>query len=164
VTIWLPVSLASVLLVQSVASPPSPSRPDFAGTWRLDPSRSESAASSDSAEPRFVEITQSDRDVTIDTTQGARHNRTVHPLVATPSAPFSIEGAGGRAYWQGASLVTEGTRLVQGQTVAARETRTLNPDGTEMTVEVVVIVQHGYEFRGARNYGTGRDVYTKVVK
>ena len=33
-----------------------------------------------------------------------------------------------------------------------------------MTVEVVVIVQHGYQFRGARNYGIGKDVYTKVAK
>ena len=53
---------------------------------------------------------------------------------------------------------------MQGQTVASRETRRLNRDLSEMTVEVMVIVQHGYEFRGAKNYGTGKDVYTRVTK
>jgi hypothetical protein len=33
-----------------------------------------------------------------------------------------------------------------------------------MTVDVVVIVQHGYSVRGAKNYGVGRDVYTRVAR
>ncbi len=162
-SIWLPVSLASALFLQAAAAP-SDSRSAFSGTWRLDASRSESAASNDSAEPLFIEITQTDRELTIVTTQGARHNRVVHGFVASPATPFSIDGSAGRAYWDGTALVTEGTRLVQGQTVASRETRRLNRDQSEMTVEVMVIVQHGYEFRGAKNYGTGRDVYTRVTK
>ena len=162
-TIWLPVSLASALLLQAVA-PTSGTRPSFSGTWKLDPARSESAASSDSAEPLTIEITQTDRELTVDTTQGDRHNRVVHGFVASPAAPFSIDGSAGRAYWDGLALVTEGTRLVQGQTVATRETRRLNADQSEMTVDVVVIVQHGYGVRGAKNYGVGRDVYTRVAK
>jgi hypothetical protein len=43
-----------------------------------------------------------------------------------------------------------------------RETRTLSPDGNEMFVDLVVIVQHGYAVRGGKNYGIGRDVYTRV--
>ena len=159
--IWLPVSLASALMLQAAAPPSSP-RSAFAGTWRLDASRSESAASNDSVEPVIVEISQTDRDLTIVTTQGERHNRLVHGFVASPAAPYSIDGSAGRAYWDGLALVTEGTRLVQGQTVATRETRRLNADQSEMTVEVVVIVQHGYGGRGARNYGVGKDVYTRV--
>ena len=162
-TIWLLVSLASGLLLQAAAAP-TDSRPSFSGTWRLDAGRSESAASNDSAEPVLVEIIQTDRELTVVTTQGARHNRVVHTFVASPAAPFSIDGSTGRAYWEGVALVTEGTRLVQGQTVATRETRRLNRDLSEMTVEVMVIVQHGYEFRGAKNYGTGKDVYTRVTK
>jgi hypothetical protein len=162
VLFWLPVSLAWLMLQASAA--PTESRPTFSGTWRLDAARSESAASNDSAEPILVEITQTDLDLTVVTTQGARRNRVVHVFVASPAAPFSIDGSAGRAYWEGVALVTEGTRLVQGQTVASRETRRLSRDHSEMTVEVMVIVQHGYEFRGAKNYGTGRDVYTRVVK
>jgi hypothetical protein len=162
VTIWLPVSLAGLLL--QAPSPPTDSHPSFSGTWRLDPARSESAATNDSTEPLLVEITQTARDLTVVTTQGPRRNRVVHVFTASPSAPFSIDGSAGRAYWDGVALVTEGTRLVQGQTVATRETRRLNRDRSEMTVEVMVIVQHGYEFRGAKNYGVGKDVYTRVTK
>jgi hypothetical protein len=161
VTIWLPVSLASLLVLQPGASG-SDSRPTFSGTWRMDPGRSASAASNDSIEPLLLEITQTDRELTIVTTQGERHNKVVHTFVANPTTPFSVDGSAGRAYWEGTALVTEGTRLVQGQTVASRETRRLNADRSEMIVDLVVIVQHGYEFRGARNYGTGRDVYGRV--
>lgn len=160
-SIWLPVSLASALLLQPAATPtPDPVAP-FEGAWRLDATRSESAAHNDSAEPLVVEITRAERDLVIVTRQGPRQQRAVHGFTANAATPFSIDGAGGRAYLNGASLVTEGTRLVQGQTVATRETRTLNAQGTEMTVDVVVMVQHGYELRGGRNYGIGRDVYTR---
>lgn len=160
-TIWLPVSLAWLLL--QVPAAPTNADPTFSGTWRLDPERSESAAASDSVEPVLVEITQTERDLTVVTTQGSRRNRVVHTFVGAPTAPFSVDGSAGRAYWEGSALVTEGTRLVQGQTVATRETRRLNRDLSEMTVEVMVIVQHGYAFRGAKNYGVGQDVYKRVA-
>jgi hypothetical protein len=160
VNVWLPVSLAS-LLVASAASLDSQTHPQFSGTWRLDPARSESAAE-DTPGQLTVQITQTEQDVTFVTSKGAQQNRTVHKFVATPTAPFAIDGSAARAYWSGASLVTEGTRLIQGQTVASRETRTLSADGAEMTVDVVVIVEHGYQTRGGRNYGMGRDVYTRV--
>ena len=158
---WLPVSLASLLFL-SPASLGSQTHPQFSGTWRLDPSRSESAA--DDAQPGqlLVQITQTDQDVTFVTTKGAQQNKTVHRFVAAPTAPFAIDGSAARAYWSGAALVTEGTRLIQGQTVASRETRTLSADGAEMIVDVVVIVEHGYQTRGGRNYGMGRDVYMRV--
>ena len=158
--VWLPVSLASLLVV-SAASLDSQTHPQFSGTWRLDPTRSESAAE-DAPGQLTVQITQTDQEVTFVTSKGAQQNRTVHKFVATPTAPFAIDGSAARAYWSGASLVTEGTRLIQGQTVASRETRTLSADGAEMTVDVVVIVEHGYQTRGGRNYGMGRDVYMRV--
>ena len=158
--VWLPVSLASLLVV-SAASLDSQTHPQFSGTWRRDPTRSESAAE-DAPGQLTVQITQTDQEVTFVTSKGAQQNRTVHKFVATPTAPFAIDGSAARAYWSGASLVTEGTRLIQGQTVASRETRTLSADGAEMIVDVVVIVEHGYQTRGGRNYGMGRDVYTRV--
>jgi hypothetical protein len=30
-----------------------------------------------------------------------------------------------------------------------------------MTVESLIIVQHGYSFGGTRNYGTAKDVFTR---
>ena len=161
--VWLPVSLAS-LLVLPAATLSSQNHPQFSGSWRLDPERSESAAEDNTPGPVIVNITQTEQDITIVTTRAALQNRTVHRFVATPTTPFAIDGATARAYWNGAALVTEGTRLIQGQTVATRETRTLSPDTNEMIVDVVVIVQHGYQTRGGRNYGMGRDVYTRVTQ
>jgi hypothetical protein len=163
VNLWLPVSLASLLILPAT-SLSSQNHPQFSGSWRLDPERSESAAEDNTPGAVIVNITQTEQDLTIVTTKAAVQNRTVHRFVATPTAPFAIDGATARAYWNGAALVTEGTRLVQGQTVATRETRTLSADGNEMMVEVVVIVQHGYQTRGGRNYGMGRDVYTRVIQ
>jgi hypothetical protein len=159
---WLPVSLASLLFLPATTLS-FQAHPQFAGTWRLDPERSESAAEDPAGGPVTVEITQTDKGFTIVTNKGGQQFKATYGLVATPAAPFAVDGTGSRAYWSGAALVTEGTRLVQGQTVAARETRTLAADGKEMVVEVVVIVQHGYQTRGGRNYGMGRDVYTRVV-
>ena len=31
-----------------------------------------------------------------------------------------------------------------------------------MTVETMVIVQHGYSMPGAKNYGTSKDVFTRA--
>lgn len=162
---WLPVSLASALFLQAAAAPATHrDRPSFDGAWRLDQSRSESAANGGVTGNVEVEITQGDREVTIVTMRDGRRGQTVHPVVDNPATPYAVDGTTGRAYWNGEALITEGTRLVQGQTVATRETRTLNGDGSEMLVEVVVIVQHGYQFRGARNYGIGKDVYTRVAR
>lgn len=159
-TAGLLVSLAALLLWQA-AAPPTAHRPTFAGTWQLDASRSESAADGD-LDPRVVEIAQTDRELTIATSQGTRRSQASYVFTSGPPAPYGVDGSAGRASWNGLALITEGTRLVQGQTVATRETRTLSADGAEMVVEVVVIVQHGYQIRGGRNYGIGKDVYTRV--
>jgi hypothetical protein len=76
-----------------------------------------------------------------------------------------VIGAGTRrAYWDGLKLVTEGAGNVQGQTVSVREARTLNASRTEMTIESTVTVQHGYTFRGAKNYATAKDIYTRTAR
>ena len=158
---WLPVSLASLLILPATSFP-FQAHPQFAGTWRLDPDRSESAAEELTPGPVTVDITQTEKEFTVVTNKGGQQYKASYGFVATPATPLAVDGTGSRAYWNGAALVTEGTRLVQGQTVAARETRTLSSDGKEMLVEIVVIVQHGYQTRGGRNYGMGRDVYTRV--
>jgi hypothetical protein len=58
-------------------------------------------------------------------------------------------------------LVTEAVRDIQGQTVTTKETRRLNPDGNEMLVETMLVVQHGYSLRGTPNYGTGKDIFVR---
>lgn len=106
--------------------------------------------------------------MTIETRRGTGHTTVRYPLGPATALPeLAPEGSGprksGRAYWRGTSLVTEGTSTIQGQTVSIRETRTLDGAGAEMTLETLLVVQHGYTLKGAQNYGAAKDVYRKTV-
>jgi len=153
------VAAAALALAASFAQ----SKPNFSGTWTMDRERSESPNQSDSFEaPTFV-ISQTDTDVTIETRRGTATSQVRYVLAPTEAAdPSGARGSNSRAYWNGASLVTESNRTVPGQTVSVRETRSLDASGAEMTVETLLVVQHGYSFKGGQNYGAAKDVYRKV--
>ncbi|MGH9385037.1 MAG: hypothetical protein ACRD2N_12200 [Vicinamibacterales bacterium] len=154
-TSLLPAFLAATLAIGQASSVPL--KPDFTGTWALDRGRS---ASTNPGER--LDIKQTDNEIVVEMTRDGKPSTRTYPIdpSARPSTGVSADGSS-RAYWVGAKLVTEGLGTVQGQTVSTRETLALNPAGTEMTVERLVVVQHGYSFRGARNYGTAKDVYTR---
>jgi hypothetical protein len=161
---------AAVLVAVVLASPrPLPQAlPDFSGTWTIDRERSESPHQGDAFTPPTFVITQTSTDITIETRRGTARSAVRYPIgpatapLQTAPSPGHGEPAG-RAYWVGASLVTEGQNTIQGQTVSTRETRTLDATGTEMTLETLLVVQHGYTFKGAQNYGAAKDIYRKVV-
>ena len=138
-------------------------RPDFSGTWTMDRERSESLHQSTPIEPPTLVITQSDAELAIETRRSTSTTRSVYKILPKAAPGDPGPAAGSRAYWDADTLVTEGARTVQGQTVSVRETRTLNADRTEMTVQTLLVVQHGYSFRGAKNYGASKDVYRRVV-
>ena len=168
-------SVPAVAIVAAVLLSPLPatqSPPDFSGTWTIDRERSESPHQGSGFEPAVYVITQTASDITIETQRGTARTTVRYPIgpatAPQPPAPPSTAQASaprpaGRAYWSGASLVTDGTTTIQGQTVSVRETRTLDAAGAEMTVETLLVVQHGYTFKGAQNYGTAKDVYRKVT-
>ena len=85
-TAGLLVSLAALLFWQA-AAPPTAHRPAFSGTWQLDASRSESAADGD-LDPRVVEIAQTDRELTIATSQGTRRSQASYVFTSGPPAPY----------------------------------------------------------------------------
>ena len=64
------------------------------------------------------------------------------------------------AEWKGDRLETSAVLTVNGQAVTKAVSWTLDPSGREMTIESKLIVQHGYELRGA-NVGTAKDVFIK---
>jgi hypothetical protein len=137
--------------------------PDFSGTWTIDVERSESPHQGATFEPVTFVIAQTAEEVAIETRRRAGVSRAIYPLVSAAAAERLAKPTGGRAYWDGDSLVTEGNRVVQGQTVSVRETRSLDGSGTEMTVRTLLVVQHGYTFKGAQNYGAATDVYRRVA-
>jgi hypothetical protein len=157
----MPSLSSAVLAAVALTLPalPAQTRPDFSGTWTMDRERSESPHQGASFEPPTFVITQTDAEVTVETRLATARSEARYPIESTTAA----SRAGTRAYWDGASLVTEGTRNVQGKTVSVRETRTLDASGTEMILETLLVVQHGYTFKGAQNYGAARDVYRRVT-
>jgi hypothetical protein len=160
-TSFLPAAPAIVLALWIL--PTSQATPDFSGTWTMDLDRSESPHQGTAFEPVTYVIAQSPTEVVIETRRGSGVSRTTYPMLAAAAPDQSGKPGAARAYWDGATLVTEGTRVVQGQTVSLRETRSLDASGAEMTVRTLLVVQHGYTFKGAQNYGAATDVYRRTV-
>ena len=160
-TSLLPVAPAIVLALWIL--PASQATPDFSGTWTIDLARSESPHQGASFEPVTYVIAQSPTEVVIETRRGSGVSRASYPLLAAAAPDRTGKPGAARAFWEGTTLVTEGTRVVQGQTVSVRETRSLDASGAEMTVRTLLVVQHGYTFKGAQNYGAATDVYRRVV-
>jgi len=145
------ISLGSALTVRAQA------KPDFSGTWKMDPTRSESAAQKEPIGPVTVVIAQTADEVKIETTR----------VDGSSAVTYKIDGSETRVpegtaktHWDGATLVTEVERYVQGQAVTTKEVRKLAANGNEMLVNMTVIGQHGYS-ASTTNYGSGKDVYVR---
>ncbi len=156
----LALALASVLL-----QPAGTVVPNFSGTWTLDERRSDSANQERYVSPMIVVISQTDAwTLVVETRRGERVETMKFVIEPAPDTPGMIGAGTRRAYWDGPKLVTEGGGNVQGKTVSVRAVRTLNATATEMTVESMVAVQHGYTLRGAQTYAQVKDVFTRTVK
>jgi len=132
--------------------------PDFSGTWKMDPTRSESAAQKDPIGPVTIVIAQSRNELKIETTRMDGSSVVTYRL---DGSEVQIPGGTAKTHWDGARLVTEIERSVQGQAVTTKETRTLTAGGNEMLVEMTLVVQHGYS-ASTTNYGSGKDVYVRA--
>ena len=140
-------------LLQSVPA----AKPDFSGSWEMDRSRSQST------EAITLKITQSPTEITIETqTGGKTATRTFAFETSKHPASETISTGHKHASWDGTILVNEDVGEISGQTVSYRQLRYLNGAGTEMTVESVTIVQHGYSMQGAKNFRTAKDVFVRA--
>jgi hypothetical protein len=153
----LPAALVVVLLLPSALL--AQGKPDFSGTWAMDASRSESAVQNEPIGPVTLVITQTAQELKIETTRG---ERTTTSILKLDGSENRIASGTAKTHWDGTTLVTETVRDIQGKTVTTKESRRLNPAGTEILVETVLVVQHGYSLKGTPNYGAGKDVYTRV--
>jgi hypothetical protein len=125
--------------------------------------RSESPEQEPPVRSIVLEISQSDVALNVTANRDGKTTATSYPVDNTRTPAAGTVGAGTtRAYWEGRRLVAWRAGNVQGQTVSIKETYELNPDGSEMTVETTVEIQHGYTMKGAKNYATSRDVFTKT--
>jgi hypothetical protein len=111
-------------------------RPDFSGTWTRVPDKNEPVQRAGSS--HAIRQTATEIAVTIAGRNGpetsiyrldgsASTNQT-----QSPEGPLTVTGT---AKWDGASLVIETTRDIQGMTITTREVRTLDATGMEMTID-----------------------------
>jgi hypothetical protein len=150
------MAAAAILALSSTAS--AQNRPDFSGTWKLDPARSQSAVQNEPITTMTEVIAQTPTTITVDITRPDGHVVHTYKLDASDATP--LPGVG-KAHWDGAILVTEAVGDVNGQTVTTKVVRQLNEIG-EMIVETTLVVQHGYSLRGTPNYASGKDVFLRV--
>ena len=149
--------VASLTLAMGLWQAIPASRPDFSGSWAMDPSRSQSSESTS------LTITQSATAITIETQTGGKTTTRTFAFEASKHPASETISAGHKhASWDGTILVSEDVGEISGQTVSYRQLRYLNGPGTEMTVESVTIVQHGYSMQGGKNYKTTKDVYVRA--
>jgi hypothetical protein len=143
--------------------------PDFSGVWRMDPSRSESAHQAVPIGPVTLIIKQNADELSIETRRSEKHK----PAVSSETLTFGLHGSESsivgnsgvqikvKAHFDGTKLVTETAREIQGSAVTTMQVFSLDPSGKELTVHQTLTIQHGYQFPGAANTGTGKDVFIK---
>jgi hypothetical protein len=158
----LPAVLLASLAVLPSAGPQD--KPDFSGTWTMDAARSESPVQNEPIKAITVVIAQSSSEIVIDTTRDGRSQKVTY----RPGNPGSMTPISGRTgllgaiwYWQGDRLVTETLSDVNGMTMRTKGTYALQAGGAELTIESLLVVEHGYSIRGGRNYGTVTDVFKR---
>ena len=154
----------ALVVAAALLSQQAPSQPDVTGTWRMDPGRSGSPGQSVPVTKMTLVIVQTATEVRIESVSGAEP-----PIVSTyqmgarPNQPGELLGADTKlAYWDGNQLILERGGTISGQTVSMKQTLALDPARNELVLERLVIVQHGYSLRGAKNYATVKDVFTRA--
>jgi hypothetical protein len=158
------MSLIAIVLAAGLLTLQAPSQPDMTGTWKMDPTRSGSPGQAPPVSEMTLTILQTASDVRIESVSGAEKPIvSTYPLGARPKQPAELLGADARlAYWDGNRLVLERGGTISGQTVSMKQSLTFDPARKELILERMVIVQHGYTLRGAKNYASVKDVFTRV--
>jgi hypothetical protein len=158
--------LLLVLIAATLASQSPVDRANFTGTWKMIAERSDSPSQTPPVTEMMFVIEQGASHIRLDmTTSEAKVVSVSYPLIPAPKTPADpVAGDERRAYWDGAGrLIVERGGTISGQTVSSRQALTLSADGSEMTVERLVIVQHGYTLKGAKNYASAKDVFARVA-
>jgi len=147
-------------------SAPSQGKPDFSGTWVMDASRSGSPVQNEPVKSMTVVISQAPYEISIETKRDDR----VQTITYRPGSPDALGGGTGRGgllasiwYWQGDKLVTETLNDVNGMTVRTKAVHTLQLSGAELSIESLLVIEHGYTMRGGKNYGSVTDIFKKAA-
>jgi hypothetical protein len=159
----LSLLISAVVTVALSGSAAAQLRPDFSGTWAIDETRSVSPAHDAAGARLSVRVQQAAERLVVDLVRGAKVTTLTYAWHGEDLRPATTaEASANRAYWDGDRLVTETIQNINGQTLTTKETRRLANGGSEMIIDRVVEIEHGYSMRGARNSSVGRDVFVRV--
>jgi len=137
--------------------------PDIGGTWKMIAARSGSPTQTPAVNEMTLSIVTGADEVRLKWLLGADPAEVVYPIVAAPKQPADPLPAGAaRAYWQGNKLVLERGGTISGQTVSMKQSLTLDPATNELTLERLVIVQHGYTLKDTPNHASVTDVFARA--
>lgn len=137
--------------------------PDINGTWNMIADRSGSPTQTPPINEMTLSIVSNADEVRLQWLRGADPGEVIYPIVTAPKEPADPMPAGGkRAYWQGNKLVLERGGTISGQTVSMKQSLTLDPKSNELTLERLVIVQHGYTLKDTPNHATVTDVFARA--
>jgi hypothetical protein len=141
-----------------------PAAPDINGTWTMVSDKSGSPTQTPPVTDMTLTIVQTGTGIRVQWLRGTDTPAPVeYPLVDEPKQPADPLGPDqSRAYWVGDRLVLERGGRVNGQTVSMKQSLTLDRASNELTLERLVIVQHGYTLKGTQNYATVKDVFTRA--
>lgn len=143
---------------------------DFSGMWKMDAERSESAHQAVPIGAVTLIIKQTATELSIETRRAepnksaTRSELLTYKLDGSETTTSGPDGASikCRSHWEGNKLITGTTRNIQGATVTTLYVHNLDPTGKELTVNKTLTVQHGYQFEGAKSYGSGTDVFIRT--
>jgi hypothetical protein len=175
-----PIALLALVLALAAPMLSAQTLPNFTGTWTLDVARSTVQKET----PRQLVIMQTPQAVTIERQVEGQREVITYPfqtkaeILAPPTPPekpasqgqpSTIEQIGGptgvqstAAEWKNGGLETTAVLMISGKAVTHTARRTLNLTGTEMTVETLLAVQHGYQT--GESSASAREIYVKQAK
>jgi len=144
-TLATSVGLVALVLVSRVAGAQAPSpTAEFArlaGTWQLDV-----AGNSSVAERRVITLSPQWFRIEIHRAEDDRPPVLTYRFDGADALnPFGSGKATSRLLREGGAIVTETIYEIRSSPMTVRETLSVNPAGTELTVNMTVRVEHGYE-------------------
>ena len=164
------IGLALLAVITAFPQGARDGKPDFSGTWTMDPARSESAHQGLPLGSITLVIQQSPSDVSVET----RRSETEKAAASTETLTYRLDGSElslvgrsdvpvrTRARWEGRKLVTETARTIHGAAVTLLHVLSLDSAGKVLTIDKTLTVQHGYQATGGRNSGSGKDVFVRA--
>jgi hypothetical protein len=143
---------------------------DFAGTWRMDLVRSESAHQDVPVTAGTLTISLVGTGIVMETIRSwggkaPESHETLNLRLDGAETTSTIDGGHtitAKAHMDGSKLVVEAARTVNESTVTTMYVYAVAADGHEMTVDMTLTVQHGYQGSVARNTGHGKDILVRV--